>query len=55
MAYQRQGQRSTQNYLQRKKYKQWHTNAKAIFFVVDNFELIVGLGIGMPLFIFFPL
>ena len=29
MVYQRQGQRSTQNYLQRKKYKEWNTNAKA--------------------------
>ena len=29
MVYQRQGQRSTQNYLQRKKYKEWYTNAKA--------------------------
>ena len=29
MAYQRQGQRSTQNYLQRKKYKEWYTNVKA--------------------------
>jgi hypothetical protein len=26
-----------------------------IFSVVDNFELIVGLGVGIPLFIFFPL
>jgi hypothetical protein len=51
MAYQRQGQRSTQNYLQRKKKKNGKTKTR----VVDNFELIVGLGIGMPLFIFFPL
>ena len=29
MVYQRQGQRSTQNYLQRKKYKEWYTNDKA--------------------------
>jgi hypothetical protein len=29
MVYQRQGQRSTQNYLQQKKYKEWYTNAKA--------------------------
>jgi hypothetical protein len=29
MVYQRQGQRSTQNYLQQKKNKEWHTNAKA--------------------------
>ena len=29
MVYQRQGRRSTQNYLQWKKYKEWYTNAKA--------------------------
>ena len=29
MVYQRQGRRSTQNYLQRKNYKEWYTNAKA--------------------------
>ena len=29
MVYQRQGQWSTQNYLQRKKNKEWYTNAKA--------------------------
>ena len=29
MVYKRQGQRSTQNYLQQKKYKEWYTNAKA--------------------------
>ena len=28
MIYQRQGQRSTKNYLQRKKYKEWNNNAK---------------------------
>jgi hypothetical protein len=26
-----------------------------IFSVVDNFEFIAGLGVGIPLFIFFPL
>jgi hypothetical protein len=29
MVYQRQGQRSTQNYQQQKKYKEWYTNARA--------------------------
>jgi hypothetical protein len=46
MVYQCQGQRSTQNYLQRKKYKY---TIIYIFSVVDNFELIVGLGVGIPL------
>ena len=43
MVYQRQGQRSTQNYLQRKKYKEWHSNAKAddqlkIFYNIKNIK-----------------
>jgi deoxyadenosine/deoxycytidine kinase len=29
MVYQRQDRQSTQNYLQRKKYKEWYTNVKA--------------------------
>jgi hypothetical protein len=73
MVYQRQGQRSTQNYQQQKKYKEWYTNVKAndqlkiilwpwrwytilyIVSVVDNFELIIGFGVGIPFFIFFLL
>jgi hypothetical protein len=36
MVYQRQDRRTTQNYLQRKKYKKWYTNAK----VDDQLKII---------------
>jgi hypothetical protein len=51
MVYQRQGQRSTR--VDRWSWR-WYTIIY-IFSAVDNFELIVGLGVGIPLFIFFLL
>jgi hypothetical protein len=55
MVYQHQGRQSTQNYLQRKKVDhrpwRWYTIVY-IFSIVDNFELIISLDVGMPLFIF---